>query len=728
MSGQQYQLSANLVGHENDVKGLVFPDSNTIGSVSRDCTLRVWRREGDSKDWSAPKTLYKAQRYLNSVTVNRGLFVSGGQDAKVSVVSEDSHPFPLSGHESNVCALDSKDNLLISASWDSSARVWANDAPKYTLDGHQAAVWDAKIVDESRFLTAGADKKILLWKNNVVDKTFVGHEDVVRGVCPLDKDTFASCSNDGTIKIWGYDGTLKTTLYGHTNYIYQLAKLPTGELVSVGEDGEMRIWNSKETVQAIALPDISVWCVAADQSGSGDFAVAGSDYIIRVFSRDESRWAPQEERDHLADSVANKVNTTDIDESQIKDRSVLKSPPEKEGQVVMVRADNGSIEAHQSTGGQWIRVGEVVNAKEAAAKGGDANSKKELDGKMYDYVFNVNIEDGKPELPLPYNSDENPYDSARRFLEKNELPMSYLDEVAQFITKNAVVRNTQQAPNPYADRGTEQPSQAPPPTEGSGSVAPLKVIPHGEYVRLVQYQPDPIFKALSDKNSKQSSDSKLSDQELENIREGLDQMDASKAQTLFATTAKIASEWSPEDILPVLDVFRIAVGYHPQPQAAVAVQVIFSTLDPGAPKHALLATRALVNLFSTSEGRKIAASKDVRENALEAVNKLVETNEGNTAAKNIAVASLMLNYSIIAGTDVDNALALLRTMAFMTPKMQDSESRYRLLLAVGTVVANNRNDYVKQEAQELGLSDWVQKVEKPDERTGVLVEEIRSVL
>lgn len=720
MSGG-FELSSNLVGHENDVKGVVYVNNKTIGSVSRDCTLREWKKQ-EAGNWRG-RVLYKSPRYLNSVGISRGLFVCGGQDSKISVVSEASHPFSLNGHESNVCALDSKGDVMVSGSWDSSARVWVKDAPKYTLDGHSAAVWDAKVVDAERmrFLTAGADKKILLWDGNNVEKTFVGHEDVVRGLCLIDDKTFASCSNDGTVKIWGFDGSLRNTLHGHTNFVYQVADLGSGEIISVGEGGEVRIWNLKECVQAISLPAVSVWCVGVDQSGSGDFAVAGSDYIIRIFSREQSRWASQEERDQLAESVASKVNTADIDESQIKDRSILNQPPQKEGQVVMVRNESGTIEAHQSSGGQWIRVGEVVSSKEAAAKN---SSKKELDGKEYDYVFQVNIEDGKPELPLPYNSDENPYDSARRFLEKNELPMSYLDEVAQFITSNAVVKNTQKSYNPYADRATG-PAQSQP--TATATPTTLKVVPHREYVKLMQYQPDPIYKALVDKNAKQST-SALTEDQLQTIRQGLNNMDANAAQQLFSLTAKVALEWSPEDMLPILDIFRIAVGYHPQPQAAIAVQVIFSTLDPGAPKHALLATRALVNLFGSNEGRVIAGSKDVRENALEAVHKMSESAEGATSARNIAIASLMLNYSILAGTNVDTALTLIRSMAFITQNMKDSESRYRLLLAIGTLIANNRNDYIKQEAKELGITDWVKSLPVPDDRTSTLVDEVVSVV
>ena len=50
--------------------------------------------------------------------------------------------------------------------------------------------------------------------------------------------------------------------------------------------------------------------------------------------------------------------------------------------------------------------------------------------------FDINIEDDKPNLKLPYNVTQNPYDAATKFLQDNELPMSYLEETANFIIKN----------------------------------------------------------------------------------------------------------------------------------------------------------------------------------------------------------------------------------------------------------------------------------------------------
>lgn len=97
--------------------------------------------------------------------------------------------------------------------------------------------------------------------------------------------------------------------------------------------------------------------------------------------------------------------------------------------------------------GSWQKVGDVVDAV--------GQGRRQLyEGKEYDYVFDVDIQDGVPPLKLPYNAageypyctashvhsvltaSENPYTAAQRFLESNELPPSYLDEVVRFIEKN----------------------------------------------------------------------------------------------------------------------------------------------------------------------------------------------------------------------------------------------------------------------------------------------------
>lgn len=87
----------------------------------------------------------------------------------------------------------------------------------------------------------------------------------------------------------------------------------------------------------------------------------------------------------------------------------------KPGEVKMIK-NNGLVEAHQvclilvfgklpvmthlgqwdNASGAWQKIGDVVDAV-------GQNRKQLYEGKEYDYVFDVDIQDGVPPLKLPYN-------------------------------------------------------------------------------------------------------------------------------------------------------------------------------------------------------------------------------------------------------------------------------------------------------------------------------------
>lgn len=105
-------------------------------------------------------------------------------------------------------------------------------------------------------------------------------------------------------------------------------------------------------------------------------------------------------------------------------------PGKKDGQVIMVK-NGGSVEAHQWSAAtqSWTKIGDVVNAV-------SQSQRQTYDGIEYDYVFDVDIQEGAPPLKLPYNVSQNPYEAAQKFLEKNGLEMGYIDQVVKFIEQN----------------------------------------------------------------------------------------------------------------------------------------------------------------------------------------------------------------------------------------------------------------------------------------------------
>ena len=50
-------------------------------------------------------------------------------------------------------------------------------------------------------------------------------------------------------------------------------------------------------------------------------------------------------------------------------------------------------------------------------------------------MFDVDIQEDKPPLKLPYNLTDDPWTAAHNFLADNDISQMYLDQVAKFITE-----------------------------------------------------------------------------------------------------------------------------------------------------------------------------------------------------------------------------------------------------------------------------------------------------
>lgn len=432
--------------------------------------------------------------------------LSGGKDTIIEVkaptaTSSDHAERLLVGHSHNVCSLDvsPKGTYAVSGGWDGQARVWSASKwdTEYRLAGHgEVAVWSVVALDENTVVTGCADKNIRVFdlRQSTAGEcqpiATIYTPDVIRALCRVPKNhptgaDIASASNDGTLRLWKLNGQQVAELHGHESFVYSLTSLPSGELVSAGEDRTVRVWKGTECVQTITHPAISVWTVAANQE-TGDIVTGASDSIARVFTRRPEQVADKQTLKEFEESV----KSSSIPQQQMGGINKEKLPgPEflankagtKEGQVQMIKEDNGSVTAHtwSTSQQQWINVGTVVDAV------GSTGKKVEYKGKSYDFVFDVDIEDGKPPLKLPYNLSENPYDRATKFLGDNELPLSYLDNVANFITENTKGATLGQAseaggPDPYGTESRYRPGETSQPQQPQQP----KVIPQKEYLSV----------------------------------------------------------------------------------------------------------------------------------------------------------------------------------------------------------------------------------------------------
>ena len=104
----------------------------------------------------------------------------------------------------------------------------------------------------------------------------------------------------------------------------------------------------------------------------------------------------------------------------------MNSPGASDGATKVIREEGtGAIVAYAWSAGTraWERLGEVTGVGGDTTEAG--GGRKTLDGVAYDYVFDVDIQEGAPTLKLPFNAGDNPYDAAERFLESNGLDPGY---------------------------------------------------------------------------------------------------------------------------------------------------------------------------------------------------------------------------------------------------------------------------------------------------------------
>uniref|UniRef100_A0A8C5I6L2 Phospholipase A2-activating protein n=1 Tax=Gouania willdenowi TaxID=441366 RepID=A0A8C5I6L2_GOUWI len=760
-----YKLRCSIPGHEMDVRGLataVFPEGAFV-SVSRDRTGRVWvPNSSPDKGFTEMHCMSGHSNFVSCVciiqpneTYPRGLIATGGNDNNICIFTMDQPQplFTLKGHNNTVCTLSSgKFGTLLSGSWDTTARVWLNEKCMMTLQGHSAAVWAVIILPEQGLMLSGsADKTIKLWKAGRCEKTFTGHEDCVRGLAVISNTEFLSCSNDSSIRRWLVTGECVQVYYSHTNYIYSIDVFPNGQdFISTGEDRTVRIWRNGECVQTIRLPAQSVWCCCI--LPNGDIAVGASDGIIRVFSEAHDRIASAEDLQTFEDELAKATidpKTGDLGDIKTEDlpgREHLSEPGNRDGQTRLIK-EGQNVEAYQWSVGdaRWVKIGDVVG-------GSNQQTSKCVmyEGKEYDYVFTIDVNEGGPSMKLPYNISEDPWLTAHNFLQKNDLSPMFLDQVANFIienTKGHVVGPAQPTGgdpftgqsdadffSPPTGSGRYIPGSGPTPGPPGGVVDPFtgsgayssadlrqratnSYFPKTDGVMFEQANASQIIAKLKELNAAAPQEQKLSEDVLESLSRLLSTVCAPGATEPPPNIQQINSLWKashlPEDIVfPVLDIMRLAVR-HPQVNEtlcgeAEGVQLcnhLLSLMRPeGRAANQMLALRTLCNCFSGRQGRSLLLAQ--RETVLSRAADLAAVCNKNI---HIALATLVLNYAgcLHGQPDLEAKAQCLSVASRALETVQDKEAVFRLLVALGTTVASDQT--AQDLARSLGVNSQILK-------------------
>eukprot|EP00494_Astrolonche_serrata_P028399 UN28665 len=227
---------------------------------------------------------------------------------------------------------------------------------------------------------------------------------------------FASCANDGYIRIWSSEGQKLVEILGHpeqTNcpsFIYSIAVLPGNKLASTGEDGSIKIWTlDGKKYQTIDLPAV---CRDLCVLPNGDLVTATTEGVVRIWTTDVKRVADKkdiESFEELVKATQSGKKMEGIDESQIKDISVL-SKPGNQGQVVIVRTDKGPT-VFQFNDNTWHEIGLAMGAAGASGK------KVVIDGVEFDHSTDIWLNE-QDQVKLGFNREDDPKDVMEAFCAK----------------------------------------------------------------------------------------------------------------------------------------------------------------------------------------------------------------------------------------------------------------------------------------------------------------------
>jgi len=411
--------------------------------------------------------------------------------------------------------------------------------------------------------------------------------------------------------------------------------------------------------------------------------------------------------------------------------------------VQMIKEMNGNVSAYQWSAGanQWVNVGTVVDS---AGSGGRKISHA---GKEYDYVFDVDIEDGKPPLKLPYNLNQNHYEAARKFIEDNELPLTYLDQVANFIIQNTqgatLGQSSAQGTDPWGSEARYRPGDAnqvatqPPPAPPAA-----KILPQKDYLPITTGNHKIIFKKLTEFNEALVADGQkgisLNPPDVEQLNATVTALEQGNGKGIDITgvelLVKAATQWPAEKRLPALDLLRLVLAFEEpaaflvSPEQSLLPNLIESGVftESSPPNNTMMAIRCLSNLLQTEKGRLLASTEF--DNIHPLVSPFLASTNRNLI---IALTTLYINYSVLLNSEnnADRALSLLDDLSKILTTATDSEAVYRALVATGTLLCLGP-DFCEAGRDILQIGDAItraeQKVKEPRIRN--VVAEIRQRL
>ncbi|KAK3807164.1 MAG: cell division control protein 4 [Linnemannia elongata] len=296
-------LLQTLDGHQGGIWASALYNSNTLVTGATDRTIRVWDLEKGvcTHIFTVHTSTVRTATIVVPVNVNRHnpqlspkyepefpIIVAGSRDTTLSVLrlpvqelnghlsateTENWLLHRLEGHTQAVRDVAAEGNVVVSASYDATARIWNSHTGElvHTLVGHEIKLYKVVLDSANRqCFTASLNGTIRVWSLNTGTclHTLDAHT-AVAGLLRLNDNLLVSASGDGTVKVWDpATANLLHTFGNHppgTDQPISAIQHDDKKLIT-GASGAVQTWDIRTGELLDEMKGIdSVWQIAFDR-------------------------------------------------------------------------------------------------------------------------------------------------------------------------------------------------------------------------------------------------------------------------------------------------------------------------------------------------------------------------------------------------------------------------------------------------------------------------------
>eukprot|EP00928_Gymnodinium_smaydae_P078677 TRINITY_DN62784_c0_g1_i1.p1 TRINITY_DN62784_c0_g1~~TRINITY_DN62784_c0_g1_i1.p1 ORF type:complete len:750 (-),score=174.68 TRINITY_DN62784_c0_g1_i1:117-2366(-) len=705
-----FELSQQLQGHESQVRCAAILGDGSLVTGGLDSQVIVWRRPSETEGFALVKKLGHHSDFVYALAPSHsspGAFYSGSKDKTAMRVDKEGNPtLQFVGHEGPVCSVVEMGAQVVTGAWDGKAKVWdaTTGECRLTLDAGAHAVTVAAL-PTGEIVTGSQDGSLRVFRGSECKhKVDQAHADIIRAIA-VSSTHLITASNDNLLKMWSFDGCEMASLAGHSSFVYGATHSADSKAIfSSSDDCTLKVWSAGDmSCKQSVVHSGTVWQTCA--LPNGDAVTCCADMVVRVWTQNPERFAPEAERQaqkEMAENAALQAAAKGSSSAPMEgteDISKMATTIGKKNGEIKCFKDGETVFAFSWNAGarQWDKIGEVV---------GQENEKKFYEGDHvfprgeYDYVWDVDMGPSMGMRKLPYNKGQNPMEVAESFCSREQIHKGNTDQIRQFIQQNSG-QGGAAAPAPSAGGGGYGGASGS--SEAVSSVFPIMTV-----VSFKDGKFDPLQAKILEFNGQVDEALRLDSTEILHLTEGIAKLKSGVMSKEIRECERQVihsklGEWPADKLFPVVDLWRL---YLVHPQSADN----FKGSDRGAPflakvinlltadvntSLALCCARFLANMFIYQTNKY--ALFDKREFVLRSIEPALKSRSKHTK---VAIATVLLNIAIVMHEssqppkqwDADSARTVTRmALDFLANAgPDDGDAQQRAALAIGTMLPRDR--------------------------------------